>query len=113
MFPALSTSSSLGLASSVFAATELPLLGMTIGTDGAWSARFWDKTAPRQFERCWCGSLKIVMRMLNSGRGFPPRRRLRLAAFRRVQADRYPPVRIRSGAAPDSVLAGETFVFLL
>ena len=27
--------------------TQLPLLGMTIGTDGCWSARFWDESGPR------------------------------------------------------------------
>ena len=31
------------LASPAFA-TNLPLLGLTIGTDGYWSARFWKKT---------------------------------------------------------------------
>lgn len=49
-----------GHAAAVLAATELPLIGMTIGSDEAWSGRFWLKTAPRQFERNWCESVRVV-----------------------------------------------------
>src|SRR5438046_1801902 len=33
-----------GHAAATKGATELPLVGLTLGTDGAWSARFWEKT---------------------------------------------------------------------
>lgn len=33
-----------GLAPSVAGATGLPLVELTLDTDGAWSARFWDPT---------------------------------------------------------------------
>lgn len=42
------------------AATGLPLLGLTAGTDGAWSARFWNKVGPKQYERAWCKSVRVV-----------------------------------------------------
>jgi molybdopterin/thiamine biosynthesis adenylyltransferase len=41
-------------------ATGLPLLGLTAATDGAWSARFWEKTAPRTYVRRWCASVRVV-----------------------------------------------------
>lgn len=41
-------------------ATGFPLVGLTLGTDGAWSARVWEKTAPRQYERRWCESVRVV-----------------------------------------------------
>lgn len=44
----------------VKATTQLPLVGMTLGTDGIWSGRFWTKTAPRQYERNWCSSVRVV-----------------------------------------------------
>lgn len=50
----------LRLAPAVQAATGLPLVGMTAGTDGAWSARFWPKVAPRRYERSWCESVRVV-----------------------------------------------------
>lgn len=42
------------------ASTGLPLLGMTLGTDGAWSARFWPRTAPKQYERQSCATVRVV-----------------------------------------------------
>lgn len=48
------------IAPAVCAATGLPLLGMTVGTDGAWSARRWEKTGPRQFERVWCDRVRVA-----------------------------------------------------
>ena len=48
------------IAASAQAATGLPLLGMTLGTDGAWSARAWQKTAPRTYDRMWCSSVRVV-----------------------------------------------------
>jgi hypothetical protein len=47
-------------AAAVKAATGLPLVGMTLGTDGAWSGRLWVKTAPRTYERRWCESVRVV-----------------------------------------------------
>jgi molybdopterin/thiamine biosynthesis adenylyltransferase len=48
------------LAPSVQAATGLPLIGLTLGTDGAWSARFWKKNAPREYRRHWCHTVRVV-----------------------------------------------------
>ena len=41
------------------AATEHPLLGLTIGSDGYWSARFWTRSG-KGFERKWCDKVRIV-----------------------------------------------------
>jgi molybdopterin-synthase adenylyltransferase len=41
-------------------ATRHPLLGMTVGTDGAWSARFWERVARRRYARRWCESVRRV-----------------------------------------------------
>ena len=49
-----------GLAPAVKGATGLPLVGLTLGTDGAWSARFWEKQAARKYERKWCESVRVV-----------------------------------------------------
>jgi len=40
-------------------ATGLPLLGLTIGTDGYWSARFWKKNG-KEMRRHWCQKVRIV-----------------------------------------------------
>jgi molybdopterin-synthase adenylyltransferase len=47
-------------AASTLAATGLPLLGMTVGTDGTWSARLCEKTGPREYELRWCASVRVV-----------------------------------------------------
>jgi hypothetical protein len=44
----------------VMAATGLPFVGMTLGTDGAWSGRFWDRTGSRHYERRWCETVRVV-----------------------------------------------------
>lgn len=49
-----------GHAASVKGATGFPFLGLTAGTDEAWSARFWEKTAPRTYERRWCQTVRVV-----------------------------------------------------
>jgi len=49
-----------GRAAFVFASTGHPLVGMTLGTDGAWSARFWPRVAPREYECMWCENTRIV-----------------------------------------------------
>lgn len=47
-------------AASAFGATNLPLVGLTLAGDRTWSARFWQRTAPRQYERKWCKSVRVV-----------------------------------------------------
>lgn len=48
------------LAPAVAGRTGLPLLGLTWGTDGAWSGRFWLRRAPGRYERCWAGTVRVV-----------------------------------------------------
>ena len=48
------------LAPSAYGATDLPLLGLTLGIDGAWSARLWQKSRPHVYERHWCESVRVV-----------------------------------------------------
>ena len=40
-------------------ATGLPALGLTLGTDGTWSARFWPRT-DQGYQRQWCSTVRIV-----------------------------------------------------
>ena len=40
--------------------TELPLVGLTLGTDGTWSARFWEHIKAKKFKRHWCRSVRSV-----------------------------------------------------
>ena len=40
-------------------ATGLPLIGLTIGTDGYWSARFWPKKG-KKIKRNWCRKVRII-----------------------------------------------------
>ena len=40
-------------------ATGLPVLGLTLGTDGTWSARFWIRR-DSDYERHWCSTVRIV-----------------------------------------------------
>lgn len=59
-------------------ATDLPLVGLTIGTDGSWSARFWTWDG-QCFNRSWCSKVRVVGRRLgitfNDHAVPPPRRR--------------------------------------
>lgn len=48
------------IAPATFGATDLPLVGLTLGTDGAWSARAWERVAPRRFRRRWASSVRVV-----------------------------------------------------
>jgi molybdopterin/thiamine biosynthesis adenylyltransferase len=50
------------LAPAAYATTGFPFIGLTIGTDGSWSGRFWlkDKTVKRKYLRHWCGTVKVV-----------------------------------------------------
>jgi molybdopterin-synthase adenylyltransferase len=49
-----------GNAATVFGATNLPFVGLTLAADGAWSARFWERTAPRAYSRSWCSNVRVV-----------------------------------------------------
>ncbi|HYW30165.1 MAG TPA: ThiF family adenylyltransferase, partial [Gemmatimonas sp.] len=51
------------IAGSAELVTELPLLGLTLGTDGIWSARVWEHDGTR-YERQWCESVRVVGRRL-------------------------------------------------
>lgn len=42
-------------------ATGFPLVGLTVGSDGVWSARFWTRRT-RSFRREWCRSVRVVGR---------------------------------------------------
>ena len=35
-------------------------MGMTLAGDGAWSARFWERVAPRTYEERWCRCVRVV-----------------------------------------------------
>lgn len=48
------------LAPRILATTGLPLVGLTMGTDGALSARFWPRVGRGVFEREWCGTVRFV-----------------------------------------------------
>lgn len=50
----------------VMGATGMPLVGMTIGTDGAWSARYWikDKRQKRKYDRNWCRTVRVIGKKL-------------------------------------------------
>ncbi len=47
-------------APSAMGATGLPLVGLTLGTDGAWSARFWVRSGRRTYVRRWCQSVRVI-----------------------------------------------------
>ena len=42
-------------------ASGLPLVGLTLATDGAWSARFWTRDGTG-FRRSWCSKVRVVGR---------------------------------------------------
>lgn len=50
----------LRLAPRVLAVTGHPLVGLTVGTDGAMSARFWPRVARGEFNREWCETVRCV-----------------------------------------------------
>lgn len=49
-----------GNAAATLGATRMPLVGMTTGSDGTWSARFWERTAPGEYRRFWCRNVRTV-----------------------------------------------------
>lgn len=52
------------LAGVVASHTRLPVLGMTWGTDGTWSARFWLRIARHQYERCDASAVRVAGKRL-------------------------------------------------
>jgi hypothetical protein len=38
----------------------LPVVGLTTGSDGTWSARFWEHEGGRSYGRRWCGVVRLV-----------------------------------------------------
>ena len=48
------------LAGPVAGRTGMPLIGLTRGTDGAWSGRLWFRTAPRIYEQQKARSVRVV-----------------------------------------------------
>lgn len=46
----------------VMGVTGIPLVGLTLGTDGAWSGRFWvkDETQKRKYDRRWCENVRVI-----------------------------------------------------
>jgi molybdopterin-synthase adenylyltransferase len=48
------------IAGTAYAATGLPVIGLTIGTDGVWSARFWERVSQGKFRRRRCESVRVV-----------------------------------------------------
>lgn len=48
------------MAAAILSATGFPLVGLTLGTDGSWSARFWIKERPGKYSRKWCQSVRVV-----------------------------------------------------
>ena len=62
-------------------ACGFPLVGLTLGTDGGWSARFWTWDG-RRFNLFWCDKVRVTGRKLrvtfNDRNAPPPRRRAML-----------------------------------
>jgi len=54
------------IAPASFGRTDLPLIGLTVGSDGSWSARFWlkDPFKKRVFNRHWCHTVRVVGKKL-------------------------------------------------
>ena len=48
------------MAGAVASLTALPLVGLTVGTDGIWSARFWEYVRGKFFQRRWCHTVRSV-----------------------------------------------------
>jgi molybdopterin/thiamine biosynthesis adenylyltransferase len=53
------------MAGAVSSLTELPLVGMTVGTDGTWSARFWEHVHGKDFQQHWCHTVRSAGLRLN------------------------------------------------
>ncbi|MGH9326022.1 MAG: ThiF family adenylyltransferase [Terriglobia bacterium] len=46
-------------AGAAFGVTRQPFVGLTLASDGAWSARFWERTAPRSYSRINCATVRV------------------------------------------------------
>jgi molybdopterin-synthase adenylyltransferase len=49
-----------GHAGAVLGATRMPIIGLTLAGDGAWSGRFCIRTAPRTYARHNCATARVV-----------------------------------------------------
>ncbi len=49
-----------GRAGAVQAATNLPFVGLTVGSDGSWSGRFWQRVARRIYNPVWMASVRVA-----------------------------------------------------
>jgi molybdopterin/thiamine biosynthesis adenylyltransferase len=76
------------LAGCVAGMTDLPLLGLTCGIDGTWSARFWFYVGSKRYERRWCESVRVAGRRLkcdfNDALVWPPEYREQFKRTRTV-----------------------------
>ncbi len=64
-----------GHAAATKAATGLPIVGLTVGSDGAWSARFWEKIGPRKYGQFSCQTVRVVgdgLKVTFNNRLLPP-----------------------------------------
>ena len=50
----------LKLAGAAEGLTDLPLVGLTAGSDGTWSARMWPYAGDKRHARKWCTSVRVV-----------------------------------------------------
>ena len=63
------------LAGPVAALTELPVVGLTVGSDGTWSARFWEHEEGRSYCRRQCSVVRVVgdsLRVHHADEVLPP-----------------------------------------
>lgn len=54
------------LSGATMALTDLPLVGLTVGTDGIWSARVWQYRGNKCYERMWCHTVRSVGQRLKA-----------------------------------------------
>lgn len=52
------------LAATALTLTGLPLVGLTLGTDGTWSGRVWLHEFERNYKRQWCETVRVLDRRL-------------------------------------------------
>lgn len=48
------------LAGATLGLTDLPLVGLTVGSNDVWSARFWTLNGEKDYKRIWCHSVRSV-----------------------------------------------------
>jgi len=54
-----------GHAAAAQAITGIPLVGLTLGIDGAWSARTWTRVRPKTYEPTWADNVRVVGKALS------------------------------------------------